>query len=413
MVGNLLFGVVLLAVAHTYMTNLRTTGQSPNAHVIAACNFAQLLAILDPCPGYSKTCAPSDGQSGTANQPPSPASKRKCAEKGQATTNQRQSRKSKKQKNSRPAIGESSKGGECGNDKLLACPFLKFDIDTYRPCGGLTLRGWSQMLQHIKRSHLLGDYYCPNCWTTFDSQEQSDDHIRDVACQTRLQPDEFDANDIKKLEQGSKEKRGAAAEIKWSWLWAEFFKDHPEPSSPYILSHAQDLADLLRRRPEALNNGLHDAHLADQGVTDQNFLAVLLAADPSLSSRPLRRHAGARPDMTTAAPATSPSLHHLVAGAQQDQYEAETLHSNIMNAAMQGIEPISTSYTHPTNLGTDLNFAQQDSMDNLLYRDAMDFPDEPSFEFLDHDIDQWVDSSNQPSDSLWKSDNIGEDQTNE
>ena len=118
-------------------------------------------------------------------------------------------------------------------EKLLACPFSKFNPRKYRGCYKYTLRDISRVKQHLRRCHGIPKY-CPSCYGIFSSEKARDDHIRGRNCQN-LAPVDFDCvseEQRKLLEQRVSKSKGTVEN--WYTIYEILFPGAPRPNSPYI-----------------------------------------------------------------------------------------------------------------------------------------------------------------------------------
>jgi hypothetical protein len=81
-----------------------------------------------------------------------------------------------------------SASGQSACNRLLACPYYRFDIGRYsernrdeiyyRGCSSVCLRDISRLKQHLYRVHRRPDYYCGSCYCVLANQSELDAHTR-------------------------------------------------------------------------------------------------------------------------------------------------------------------------------------------------------------------------------------------
>jgi hypothetical protein len=119
------------------------------------------------------------------------------------------------------------------HEKLLACPFCKLNPHRYRGCYKYVLKDISRLKQHLSRCHRV-PIHCALCSEAFDSEEERDEHLRELTCE-KLPPVQWDGvneKQRKQLEQRVSTK--VSLEENWYRIFEILFPGKPRPKSPYV-----------------------------------------------------------------------------------------------------------------------------------------------------------------------------------
>ena len=118
-------------------------------------------------------------------------------------------------------------------EKLLACPFCKWNSRRYRKCYKYVLKDIARLKQHLARCHRI-PIHCAVCFALFESEEARDDHLRERACEIRDAVKWEGANEKqrKQLEQRVSKKK--TKEENWYIIYTILFPDERLPSNPYV-----------------------------------------------------------------------------------------------------------------------------------------------------------------------------------
>lgn len=128
--------------------------------------------------------------------------------------------------------------------RLFACPFAKFDPGryseqnheekNYRKCSSKYLRNIARLKQHLYRTHKRPEWYCGNCYKSFDLREQLNEHNRErPPCErsdARYEEMMTDAHfkEIKRRNQGNSQYET------WYKIFQLLFPNAQRPISPYV-----------------------------------------------------------------------------------------------------------------------------------------------------------------------------------
>lgn len=163
--------------------------------------------------------------------------------------------------------------------KKLACLFYKLDDQGFHCCIGFNFSRWSDVLQHLKRKHLIEGDHCPKCREEFEgelAEADKDEHIRQDTCVERtvidtglLLQDEYD--DLNGLH--------GTHEEKWYKAWGKLFGDHPAPDSPF--SGPRDYSTVKREIAIILQLYRRDILARPEDDTTSNTLDAILRLLPN------------------------------------------------------------------------------------------------------------------------------------
>ncbi|KAJ9616361.1 hypothetical protein H2200_000079 [Cladophialophora chaetospira] len=158
---------------------------------------------------------------------------------------------SRRHKRPRLSDGSSTNAGE----KLLACPYAKFDPRRYseqnesekhyRGCSSCYLRDIARLKQHLYRVHRRPEHHCPTCFTSFDSTVLLHAHIVARTCQQRTSPfeEKMTPDQVTAIRRRG---MGRSRSESWNEIYKILFPDSPLPLNPYIESvHAETLQDFM------------------------------------------------------------------------------------------------------------------------------------------------------------------------
>ena len=117
---------------------------------------------------------------------------------------------------------------------LFACPFYKYDLETYRDCRRHQLKRVKDVKQHLMRRHR--QIHCIRCYQVFGSQSLLESHLRsgDDPCEVRPNPPPgFVSSEQWDQLRGQYTSRGKPVEQQWMDVWDILFPTVPRPRSPY------------------------------------------------------------------------------------------------------------------------------------------------------------------------------------
>ncbi|KAH7121737.1 hypothetical protein B0J13DRAFT_531876 [Dactylonectria estremocensis] len=147
-----------------------------------------------------------------------------------------------------PSTPGTGVGVQGSNGQHLACHFLKMDVFQFQDCDRFRLSRFHDVMQHIRRRHLLGPYSCINCRLDWPpkmagSEQLWVEHCRIVTCQYvsfeeagKLLPWEF-----KLLKPDS----DLSDPEKWKWVWARLTQNRAVPKTPYRVDVANETRVVL------------------------------------------------------------------------------------------------------------------------------------------------------------------------
>ncbi|KAH8892263.1 kinase-like protein [Thozetella sp. PMI_491] len=116
------------------------------------------------------------------------------------------------------------------SEQKLACPFYRHHPTTFKPgskewksCVG---QGWTipRLKEHIYRRHCASVYRCPRCFTSYNAEEDLNEHQRaDVPCLKQLQMPEINGIEESQKAKIQKRIRGKSAADKWREIYKIIF----------------------------------------------------------------------------------------------------------------------------------------------------------------------------------------------
>lgn len=121
----------------------------------------------------------------------------------------------------------------------LACPFLRFNPDEYFDCASYNLTNFEAVKLHLDRVHKMPDFYCPCCFSHFENEDDKNQHVRRLTCTQIPGHDEITHTQWKDAWNHPRDSaehcpRTSKCEIKWIWMWKQFFRDYCEPPREHI-----------------------------------------------------------------------------------------------------------------------------------------------------------------------------------
>lgn len=140
----------------------------------------------------------------------------------------------------------SSSEGSLPTEKLLACPYWKYDPTRYSPvntsekkyrgCSSVYLRDIARLKQHLYRVHKMPDYHCQRCLEIFEDEPSLEEHVRapvELACAYR----ENTSSELlseRQCVQLRKRWTGKTTEEAWKCIWSIIFPRLDPPLSIYV-----------------------------------------------------------------------------------------------------------------------------------------------------------------------------------
>ncbi|KAG8158115.1 hypothetical protein KVR01_011876 [Diaporthe batatas] len=116
----------------------------------------------------------------------------------------------------------------------FACPYTKKDPMSYRDCYRYKLSRIRDVKQHLDRCH-RNPPYCPRCRDTFRTEEERDEHIREVSCSVRPAMMLGGITEAQKAQLRKKSASNISVEAQWFVVFDILFPGHdPRPQSPYV-----------------------------------------------------------------------------------------------------------------------------------------------------------------------------------
>ncbi|PNP76218.1 hypothetical protein FNYG_10507 [Fusarium nygamai] len=116
----------------------------------------------------------------------------------------------------------------------LACLFFKLDPQEFQRCIKFKFSRWGDVLQHLKRNHLIEGDHCPKCRKEFEgefAEADKDEHIRQDTC---VEKTALDTGLLLQNEYDDLNGLHGTPEEKWLKAWEKLFGDHPAPYSPFF-----------------------------------------------------------------------------------------------------------------------------------------------------------------------------------
>ncbi|OBR15154.1 Het and ankyrin domain protein [Colletotrichum higginsianum IMI 349063] len=133
-------------------------------------------------------------------------------------------------------------------DKLLACPFFRYNAGRHTSCLNLKMRRIRDVKQHLKRRHSEPQYYCTTCYRIFTTESKRSQHVRDkslVPCfPTDGRPDFVTAHERQLL--CAKASRNATLEDQWYSVWDKIFIGKPRPPHPFMRTVVEEVTSMMR-----------------------------------------------------------------------------------------------------------------------------------------------------------------------
>jgi hypothetical protein len=121
-----------------------------------------------------------------------------------------------------------------GNQVSFACPFAKKDPLKYRSCYAYVLSRIRDVKQHLSRYHQL-PIYCPRCMSTFETEDERDDHNRASSCVVQAAVRHEGVTRAQKAQLSARVSSTMTVEDQWFTIFDILFPGHnPRPRSPYI-----------------------------------------------------------------------------------------------------------------------------------------------------------------------------------
>lgn len=116
----------------------------------------------------------------------------------------------------------------------FACPYAKKDPMSYKDCYRYTLSRIRDVKQHLARCH-RNPPYCPRCRGIFQTEDERDEHIRDVPCPLRPSIKFEGITESQRRQLAKKSASNTSLEAQWFTVFDILFPGHdPRPQSPYI-----------------------------------------------------------------------------------------------------------------------------------------------------------------------------------
>jgi hypothetical protein len=176
-----------------------------------------------------------NGSNATSYRPTTSSSDQRNVKSGQAGALKRKGSDKSSDEQDAPKVNRRkiSVSSDENDEKLLACPFCKYDARRYRDCYKYILRDISRLKQHLGRKHRI-PIHCPSCSLEFDLEEQRDAHIRLRSCEV-LPPREWEGiNQTQKLLLEKRIDAKKTKEENWYIIYEILFPGSPRPRGPYV-----------------------------------------------------------------------------------------------------------------------------------------------------------------------------------
>lgn len=132
----------------------------------------------------------------------------------------------------------------------LACPYHKRNPLKYRDCQRFEFKRIKDVKQHVQRRHAQPEFFCPRCFSIFDTEESRDGHMRaEARCQVQRGGGErFDGiSKSQKKELVQNVSRGKSVEEQWYSMWDIIFPGAARPASVFPSEGLEWLMPALRR----------------------------------------------------------------------------------------------------------------------------------------------------------------------
>ncbi|KIW13440.1 hypothetical protein PV08_08628 [Exophiala spinifera] len=135
--------------------------------------------------------------------------------------------------------------------RLFACPYAKFDPErysernndekNYRKCSSKYLRDIGRVKQHLCRTHMRPQWYCPNCYKSFGLREHFNEHImaRPRCDRSAIRYEEMMTDD--QFKELKRRNRGNSQYEAWYKIFQLLFPNSQRPISPYVLTCDQGM----------------------------------------------------------------------------------------------------------------------------------------------------------------------------
>jgi len=208
----------------------------------------------------------------------------------------------------------------------LACPFARFNRGRYFQCNCHDLADYEAMKTHVKRKHIQSDFYCPLCFTFFETHDARDEHIVQTRtgnpCPMAVGFDEIpirEWNDIMS-DEADPCPRTSNCVVKWLWFWRRFFRHVPAPSPELVYLRDIDVeARDFSANAEIIQSVLDMSPVGSSAQLGQRIREALL--HPSPGPRQYRRYQGSNAPAPADVPAPRPD----------QQSEAEGSHDPVLH----------------------------------------------------------------------------------
>lgn len=155
---------------------------------------------------------------------------------------------------------------DSGKGRSFACTFWKSDQFKYRDCFTRKIHKISHLKQHLRRRH-WPRFYCPVCFTTFDTDMLLHTHSQKAKCSPK-EGAKLDGVTHEQRIPIEARFRQASDETQWYLIWDILFPSNPRPSSIYIDSDMPETFALMREYSEG-DEGVsifREEILATQGI---------------------------------------------------------------------------------------------------------------------------------------------------
>lgn len=130
-------------------------------------------------------------------------------------------------------------------EKLLACPYWKYDPTRYSPantsekkyrgCSSVYLRDIARLKQHLYRVHKMPDYHCQRCLEVFEDEPSLEEHVRAPATKACAYRENSSSELLSERQCAQLRKRwtGKTTEEAWKCIWSIIFPRLEPPLSIY------------------------------------------------------------------------------------------------------------------------------------------------------------------------------------
>ncbi|KAF4454896.1 hypothetical protein F53441_2689 [Fusarium austroafricanum] len=234
------------------------------------------------------------GASGSGHKRQNSSSTKKQVERKRSRRNQKKNNDNPDKSNSGDGREPGEPGGSSStqqspiNAEAFDCLLHKRDFERYQCCAKYKIRRWCDLLQHIRRYHLIEREHCPRCRKEYKgewAEHLKDEHIREDLCQRitvieagKLVPEEY--GELENL-QGSPAQRYERA-------WDILFPGFPYPGSPYVdslstlVANQFDLFQALLPRYLVLEMRQEGFHMEDRFLAALEYHVSRAIQEPSL-----------------------------------------------------------------------------------------------------------------------------------